>query len=221
MGTSRIKLPETSFDRQIKTSFGRHFRTSPGHQIGTSPGRSNKIFRGHPGDVGGGRPPDILGTNICRLRTSIDGEDEFGKAATKTLQDTFHVDDLLKSLDNEKETIKLIKNVTAMCESGGFKLTKFLSNSKQVLQSIDEADRRQGVKDQDLMGDLPAERALAVLWDIGTDKFGFRLISKQKSWARRGLLSVISSVYDPLRFAIPFLLQGKLLIQQLCEENFG
>ena len=92
MGTSRIKLPETSFDRQIKTSFGRHFRTSPGHQIGTSPGRSNKIFRGHPGDVGGGRPPDILGTNICRLGTSIDGEDKFGKAATKTLQDTFHVD---------------------------------------------------------------------------------------------------------------------------------
>ena len=214
MGTSRIKLPGTSLDRQIKTSFERHFRTSsgrqigtsPGRQIGTSPGRSNRNFRGHPGDVGGGRPRDILGTNICRLGTSIDGEDQLGKAAAKTLQDTFHVDDLLKSLDNEKETIKLIKNVTAMCESGGFKLTKFLSNSKQVLQSIDEADRRQGVKDKDLMGDLPAERALVVLWDTGTDKFGFRLISKQKSWARRDLLSVISSVYNPLRFAFPFLL---------------
>ena len=93
-----------------------------------------------------------------------------------------------------------------MFESGGFKLTKFLSKSKQVLQSIDEADRRQGVKDKDLMGDLPAERALVVLWDTGTDKFGFRLISKQKSWARRDLLSVISSVYNPLRFAFPFLL---------------
>ena len=50
-----------------------------------------------------------------------------------------------------------------MCASGGFKLTKFLSNSKQVLQPIDEADRRQGVKDKDLIDDLPAEQALGVL----------------------------------------------------------
>ena len=73
------------------------------------------------------------------------------------------MDNLLKSLDNEMEAIKLIKNVKAMCASGGFKLTKFLSNSKQVLQSIDEADRRQGVKDKDLLDDLPAEQALGVL----------------------------------------------------------
>ena len=94
-----------------------------------------------------------------------------------------------------------------------------MSNSKQVLQSIDEADRRQGVKDKDLMGDLPAEQALGVLWDTETDKFGFRVTLKQKSWTRRGLLSVISSVYDPLGFATPFLVQRKLLIQQLCKEN--
>ena len=37
------------------------------------------------------------------------------------------------------------------------KLIKFLSNSKQFLQSTDKADRRQGVKDKDLMGDLLAE----------------------------------------------------------------
>ena len=159
-------------------------------------------------------------SNYVFHRTSIDGEDQFGKAAAKTLQDNFYVDDLLKSLDNEKEAIKLIKNVKAMCESG-FKLTKFLSNSKQVLQSIDEADRRQGVKDKDLMGDLPADRALGVLWDTKTDKFGFRVTLRSKSWTRSGQLSVISSVYDPLGFATPFLLQGKLVIQQLCKENLG
>ena len=57
------------------------------------------------------------------------------------------MDDLLKLLDNEKEAIKLIKDVKEMCASGGFKLTKFLSNSKEVSQSIDEADKRQGVTD--------------------------------------------------------------------------
>ena len=73
LGTSRINLPGTSLERQIKTSPGRHFRTSPGRQIGTSPGRqigtspgrSNRIFRGVLGTLEG----DVLGTNICRLRS--------------------------------------------------------------------------------------------------------------------------------------------------------
>ena len=86
-------------------------------------------------------------TNYVLKRTSIDGDNKFGKAASKTLQDNFYVDDLLKLLDNEKQAIKLIKDVKEMCASGGFKLTKFLSNSKEVSQSIDEADRRQGVID--------------------------------------------------------------------------
>lgn len=58
-------------------------------------------------------------------RTSIDGEDQFGKSTSETLQDNFYMDDLLKSLDNEWQAIKLIKNVKRMCASGGFKLSKF------------------------------------------------------------------------------------------------
>ena len=64
-------------------------------------------------------------SNYVLKRTSIDGEEQFGKAATNTLQDNFYVDGLLKPLDNEKEAIKLIKNVKTMCESRGFKLSKF------------------------------------------------------------------------------------------------
>ena len=87
--------------------------------------------------------------------------------------------------------------------------------------STDEADRRQGVKGKDLIGDLPEEQALGVLWDTETDKFEFRVTLKQKPWTRRGLLSVISSVFDPLGFVTPFLLPRKLQFQQLCKENLG
>ena len=48
-----------------------------------------------------------------------------------------------------------------MCASG-FRLTKFLCNSKKVLQSIPEDDRRAGVKDKDLVGKLPSENTLGV-----------------------------------------------------------
>ena len=75
LGTSRINLPRTSLEGQIRTFPGRHFRTSPGRQIGTSwgrqigtsPGWSNRTFKGGPGDVGEGHPRDVLGTNIRQL----------------------------------------------------------------------------------------------------------------------------------------------------------
>ena len=61
-----------------------------------------------------------------------------------------------------------------MCASG-FRLTKFLCNSKKVLQSIPEDDRRAGVKDKDLVGKLPSENTLGVHWKTETDTFEFRI----------------------------------------------
>ena len=67
LATSRISLPGTFLERQIRMSPGHHFKTSPGRQIWTFMECSNSISRVRPGDVGGGRPRDVLGTNICRL----------------------------------------------------------------------------------------------------------------------------------------------------------
>ena len=53
-------------------------------------------------------------SNYVLKRTSIDLEDQLGKAAAETLQDNFYGDDLLKSLDNEIKAIKLIRNVKAV-----------------------------------------------------------------------------------------------------------
>ena len=89
--TSRINLPETSLERQIRTSPGRHFRTSPGRQIGTFPGQSNRVFRGRPGDVGRGRPRDVLGTNICRLGIKYRFQDFF--TVDKVPFESFYVED--------------------------------------------------------------------------------------------------------------------------------
>ena len=77
-------------------------------------------------------------SNYALKRTSIDGKDQFGLEAVKTLQNNFYVDDLLKLVAQEDQAIQLIKNVKAMCLSGGFKLPKFLSNNKRVLQAIPE-----------------------------------------------------------------------------------
>ena len=91
------------------------------------------------------------------------------------------------------------------------------SNSREVLETIPEEERAKEVKTLDLSkDDLPVERALGVKWCVETDTFGFKVDVKLKPPTRRGILSVISSVYDSLGLAIPFEFPAKLLLQDLC-----
>ena len=161
-------------------------------------------------------------SNYALKRTSIEYEKEFGADAARTLRRNFYVDDLLKSLPDVTSATRLIKMVTAMCEAGGFKLTKFISNNEEVLKSIPDELRKKGVKDQELCnGELPTDCALGVQWNIEADKLEFKVAIKEKPMTRRGLLSLLSSVYDPLGLVAPFILEGRKIIQQLCLENKG
>lgn len=51
---------------------------------------------------------------------------------------------------------------------------------------------------------IPFERALGVVWKIEEDAFGFPVTLKKQALTKRGILSVISSVYDPLGFLAPY-----------------
>ena len=59
--------------------------------------------------------------------------------------------------------------------------------------------------------DLPYERTLGVLWDVERDCFTFGAKVIDRPTTKRGVLSVTSSVYDPLGFASPFVVKAKTL----------
>ena len=65
------------------------------------------------------------------------------------------------------------------------------------------------------------EQALGVQWNVSSDQFGFSIVIKDRPATRRGLLSIISSVYDPLGFVAPFILNAKLILQDLCRNKYG
>ena len=99
-------------------------------------------------------------------KTADDFQDSFGNEAANTVKRDFYVDDLLKSQKTEESAIDLVKNMREMCASGGFKLTKLISNSRRVLETIPI----EGLKDLDLKFDiLPIERALGMLWNVEND----------------------------------------------------
>ena len=53
------------------------------------------------------------------------------------------------------------------CENCGFNLTKWISNSREVLRTVPEVERSKEVKTLDLDQELlPAERTLGELWQV-------------------------------------------------------
>lgn len=56
---------------------------------------------------------------------------------------------------------------------------------------------------------------------IETDYFELKMETKQQPFTRQGMLSVSSSVYDPLGFLAPVTLVAKMLQQELCIRRCG
>ena len=159
-------------------------------------------------------------SNYVLKKTSLDYKEVCGSKVSETLCRNFCVDDKLKSVKSDEEAVELMKDVKLMCRFGGFHLTKFLTNSKEVLEAVSACDRRKTVVECNFNNQsLPAETALVVLWNIEEDVFTFKVNMKEKSKTRRGILSTFSSVHDPLGFVAPFILQGRRILQHLCEEN--
>ena len=153
-------------------------------------------------------------------KTAEDHRDSFSSQAVNTVYRNFYVDDCLKSVPSTEEAIQLIKELSEMLSKGGFHLTKWLSNNRVVMATIPEKERAKSVKDLDLEK-LPVDRALGMQWNVEEDTISFRTVDTPSTKTRRGILSIIYSVYDPLGYVAPFILPIKILLQDLCKQNIG
>lgn len=147
------------------------------------------------------------------------GHGQYSEDTIHFIQRHFFVDDVLISMQIEKEAVQLIKESRELHFTGRLRLHKFVSNSESVMATIPEEERAT-VKDLDMALSLPhMERALEVEWCITSDSFKFRIQVKPNPVTRRGVLSTVASVYDPLGFMAPFVLLGKQQVQQMCREK--
>ncbi|KAK7906730.1 hypothetical protein WMY93_015342 [Mugilogobius chulae] len=134
----------------------------------------------------------------------------------------FYVDDGLTSVESTAQAIKLAMEATDICAKGGLRLHKFISNDRAVIDSIPEAERAPNVRDLDLsFENLPLERALGVQWNVEADEFTFLVNLKMQPATRRGILSTVASLYDPLGFVAPVLLKAKGILQEMCRHGIA
>ncbi len=155
-------------------------------------------------------------------KTAEDDRVHFPSEVVKTVKQNFYVDNCLKSVPSEEDAVVMVKALSDFCLKGGFTLTKWISNSRTVLQTIKVEHRAKDWKELDLDRDeLPVERALGIQWCVELDTFKFKMMVKEHPQSRRGLLSVICSVYDPLGFLAPVTLPAKVMLQELCQRRCG
>ena len=154
--------------------------------------------------------------NFVLRRTIADHAEDVGlKTETaSTLHNNFYMDDFLRSERTPEEAITVRKQTTELLSRGGFRLVKWISNSRDVLEGIPREE--QAHPELDFYGaHLPAEGALGVVWDAERDSLGFRFRDTETPATKRGMLKKTASVFDPLGIAAPFLITAKILMQKL------
>lgn len=68
---------------------------------------------------------------------------------------------------------------------------------------------------------LSVERVLGVEWNIKSDSFKFKIVLKDRPLTRRGILSTVSSIFDPLGMLSPVVLTAKRILRDLCRTGMG
>ena len=138
-------------------------------------------------------------------KVTEDNASSFADDLKRAVRRNFYVDDLLISVNSVEEATRIQKQLNDLLAKGGFHLTKWVSNSREVLDAVPE--RSKELKNVHIEDDkLPIQRALGLQWDVETDRFTFNIGMKEVPPTRRGMLSKISSVYDPLGFVSPYIL---------------
>ena len=159
------------------------------------------------------------GTSSPSCTTLALQEAAFGKRdMNDAILCNFYVDDCLFSTSTVKEGVSLIRSISHVLEEAKFHLTKWMSNSEKILSVVLEKDRAKSFVAVPL-GSIANERVLGVKRNASSDKFQIRVNIPQKPATRRGILSMTHSLFDPLGFVTPSLVEPKLLMRELsCRD---
>ena len=163
--------------------------------------------------------PSVCG--YAPKKTPRDNNGDFSRETVDAAMRDFYVDALLKSFKTTREAVEITKHLQELLTRGGFKLTKFMSNAREVLGAFRPEDRAPTVKNIDLKFDsLPVVRALGIHRNVEDDMFNLVVSDKIQPETRRGILFSVATIYDPLGYASLLLLPRRRINQELCRMKY-
>ncbi|GBM25063.1 hypothetical protein AVEN_135839-1 [Araneus ventricosus] len=153
-----------------------------------------------------------LATRVLK-QLAIDESSNFPKASEVLLHNCY-VDDVLFGADYLEAAEKLIPELQELLCSGGFKLHKWCSNEKSVLE---RAIKTEDSKNSCEIIDAKSIKILGLEWEPALDEFycNFEISNDGDLPTKRTILSSVSKIFDPLGCLAPFIIGAKILIQSI------
>ena len=154
----------------------------------------------------------------------------------------FFVDDLVTGCNDTQGALILYEKARDRMKEGGFTLRKWKTNDGELADKIAkkesewiERKSNPNLEDQSFaketlgtIGNMSEKtKVLGITWDYNKDIWEFPLdikggeIDKSVQATKRGILSSLASLFDPLGLVSPIAVSAKILFQELCLEKLG
>ena len=159
--------------------------------------------------------PNILQL-VIRLH-AVKYEQEYPEAV-KALLNRLYVDDLLPSYGELGLATKVAMNSKAILKEAGMMLTKFHSNSPDLLRAVGEEPVDTGCQEPvALSNTVNGTKVLGIKWAPEKDTLSFDCssISVPEQVTKQTILSTVAKVFDPCGFIAPISITIKILLQNL------
>lgn len=143
-----------------------------------------------------GNSPSLAVAIYGLRRAAMQGQDEYGMEAKQFVVRNLYVDDGLASFSTDDDAIRVLKKTKEMLADSNIRLHKLASNHNAVMEAFPSEERAKELKDLKLGVDLlPLQRSLGLNWQLQTDSFAFLVSREEKPFTRRGILSMVNSIF--------------------------
>ncbi|UYV69365.1 hypothetical protein LAZ67_6003331 [Cordylochernes scorpioides] len=146
------------------------------------------------------------------IQLAIDEGSQYPRAAEALRKETY-VDDILTGAEDSESAILLREELICLLQKGGFVLKKWASNDPTILNQIPQDALLKKIQ----FDGAEVVKMLSLGWDPVGDYFlySFQEPTQGDKITKRGMLSLVAKLYDPMGWLAPLIVIGKIMIQRL------
>ena len=141
----------------------------------------------------------------------------------REIEKSLYVDDLISGGPTRAKAERIKSASVEIFANGTFELHKWHSNVKELETacSIPVSEEKTYAKEQLSTSRKEGATLLGLQWDKDSDTISVNFPSESTEPTKRGILSKVAKIYDPLGLVSPITLGGKFLYRDICDAKLA